>query len=80
MSVLLQIPDVPDEVHRTLQVRAAAYGLTLNEYVNAILARSVARPTPEDSAAQIADRRRVRLDDPNEAIVRQGQDVCGSTT
>lgn len=33
MSKMIQIRDVPDEVHRTLKVRAAAEGLSLSDYI-----------------------------------------------
>lgn len=33
MSKMIQIRDVPDEVHRTLKVRAATEGLSLSDYI-----------------------------------------------
>lgn len=33
MSKMIQIRDVPDEVHRALKVRAAAEGLSLSDYI-----------------------------------------------
>lgn len=33
MSKMIQIRDVPDDVHRTLKVRAAAEGLSLSDYI-----------------------------------------------
>ncbi|MGE5282670.1 MAG: FitA-like ribbon-helix-helix domain-containing protein [Chloroflexota bacterium] len=33
MSKMIQVRDVPDEVHRTLKVRAAAEGLSLSDYI-----------------------------------------------
>jgi plasmid stability protein len=35
MTKLLQIRDVPDDVHRTLQARAAKASTSLSEYVRA---------------------------------------------
>lgn len=70
MSVMLQIRDLPDEVHRTLKARAAAAGTSLSEYARQILARAAARPTPEELARRIDARGRVHLPEPIEATVR----------
>lgn len=71
MGVLLQIRDVPEEVHRTLKARAAASGTSLSEYVRELLARAAARPTPEELAARIQARGAVRLKEPSERSVRR---------
>ena len=44
MGVLLQIRDVPDDVHRALKTRAAAAGVSLSEYVRGVLERTARRP------------------------------------
>jgi plasmid stability protein len=67
----MQIRDVPEEVHRALKVRAAASGTSLSEYVRALLARAVERPTPEELAARIRARGTVRLKEPSEVSVRR---------
>jgi antitoxin FitA len=33
MSKMIQIRNVPDELHRTLKVRAAQAGMTLSDYL-----------------------------------------------
>ena len=40
---MIQIRNVPDEVHRELKVRAAQAGMSLSDFLNAELARLVAR-------------------------------------
>jgi len=75
MGVLLQIRDVPEEVHRTLKARAAASGTTLTEYVRSLLARSAARPTPEELVVRITTRGTVRLSEPSERSVRRLRDI-----
>ena len=48
MSKMVQIRNVPDDVHRELKVRAAQAGMSLSEYLNAELARLTAtRPLGE---------------------------------
>jgi plasmid stability protein len=71
MGVLLQIRDVPEEVHRTLKARAAASGTSLSEYVRELLARAAARPTPEELAMRIKVRGTVHLREPSERTVRR---------
>lgn len=56
MGSLIQIRDVPEDVHRTLKARAAVSGVSLSEYVRSVLARTTARPTPMELSARIAAR------------------------
>lgn len=48
MSKMIQIRDVPDEVHRTLKVRAAAEGLSLSDYIKRDLEELAKQATIED--------------------------------
>ncbi len=70
MGILLQIRDVPDDVHRTLKARAAASGVSLSEYVRGVLERTASRPTPAELAARISARGAVDLAEPSEVAVR----------
>jgi len=45
---LIQIRDVPEDVHRTLKARAAAQGSSLSEYVLREVSRFARTPTPEE--------------------------------
>ena len=74
MGVLVQIRDVPEQVHRTLKARAAASGTSLSEYVRDLLARAAARPTPAELAARIEARGMVKLPEPSERSVRRLRD------
>jgi plasmid stability protein len=71
MGVLIQIRDVPEDVHRALKARAAASGVSLSEYVRAMLARAATRPTPAELAARIDARGSVELPEPSEVSVRR---------
>lgn len=53
---VLQIRDLPDDVHRQLKVRAAASGVSLAEYARGVLGRAAARPTAAELAERIAAR------------------------
>jgi plasmid stability protein len=51
MGVLVQVRDVPEDVHRRLKSRAALAGTSLSEYLRSQLADVAARPTPEEITA-----------------------------
>jgi plasmid stability protein len=54
---LIQIRNVPEDVHRTLKVRAAAAGTSLSEYVLREVTRVARSPTPEELDERIQARR-----------------------
>ena len=45
MSKMIQIRDVPEQVHRTLKARAASEGMSLSELIKRELKQAVERPT-----------------------------------
>ena len=53
---MLQIRNVPDDVHRKLKSRAALAGMSLSSYALAELQRSVERPTREEVLDRIRQR------------------------
>lgn len=63
MGVLIQVRDVPVEVHRVLKARAAEAGVSLSELVRAELLRVASTPTREALLRRIATRERVDLGD-----------------
>ena len=50
---MIQIRNVPDEVHRELKVRAAKSGMSLSDFLNAELARLAARRPLEELIAEL---------------------------
>jgi plasmid stability protein len=52
MSKMIQIRNVPDDVHRTLKVRAAAEGLSLSDYVKRDLEELAVQATLEEVGAR----------------------------
>jgi plasmid stability protein len=53
---LIQIRNVPEDVHRTLKVRAAAEGTSLSDYVLREITRAARTPTAEELDARIRAR------------------------
>jgi len=45
MSKMIQIRDVPDQVHSTLKARAACQGVSLSDFIKRELEHTVERPT-----------------------------------
>lgn len=54
---LIQIRNVPEDVHRTLKARAAARGTSLSDYVLDEVTRVARSPTPEELDERIRARR-----------------------
>ena len=54
----IQIRNVPDSVHRRYQARAAAAGMSLQEYLLAELVRNAAHRTPAELVAEVEQRMR----------------------
>jgi len=44
MSKMIQIRDVPDDIHRMIKARAARAGMSLSDYLKRDIERQVARP------------------------------------
>ena len=61
MGVLIQVRDVPPEVHRVLKARAAEAGVSLSELIRDELARVAQRPTRAELLRRIAARPAVDL-------------------
>ncbi len=61
MSVMVQIRNVPDELHRKLKSRAALAGMSISEYLLREIERSLERPTREELLQRLQSRERVEL-------------------
>jgi plasmid stability protein len=48
MSTMIQIRNVPDDLHRKLKSRAALAGMSLSDYLLGIVARAAELPTDEE--------------------------------
>ena len=72
---LLQIRNMPDEVHRTLKSRAALAGMSLSEYALAELRRAAERPTRAEILERIAARPTARLRRSPAVAVRAERDT-----
>ena len=53
---LIQVRNVPEDVHRTLKIRAAEQGTSLSDYILCELTRVARSPTPQELDARIRER------------------------
>ena len=70
MSVMVQIRNVPDPVHRKLKARAALAGMSLSNYLLAELQRAAERPTRAELLERLARRSAVEPRPRPAAVVR----------
>lgn len=52
----IQVRNVPEDVHRTYRRRAAAAGMSLQEYLRLELERGAALRTPDELVEEVEDR------------------------
>ena len=72
MSSMIQIRNVPDELHRDLKVRAAQSGMTLSDYLLAELRSLAVRPTMREWLAQSETWKPVNVEEsPAEALAAE---------
>jgi plasmid stability protein len=69
MSKMIQIRNVPEEIHRKLKARAALAGMTLSDYLLTEARRIIEKPTPQEMAARLRQRTPVNpIETPAEAV------------
>lgn len=56
MGKMIQVRNVPDNVHRTLKARASALGMSLSDYIKRDLEDAAARPSLEEIDARVVSR------------------------
>jgi plasmid stability protein len=56
MSVMIQIRNVPEELHRRLKSRAALAGMSLSDYLLDEIRRVAERPTLDELRARLRSR------------------------
>ena len=70
MSKMIQLRNVPEDVHRTLRKRAVDEGTTLSEYLVREVTRIAERPTLNEVLDRIRTRKPIRVTEPSAAAVR----------
>jgi len=71
MSKMIQIRNVPDDLHRELKVRAAERGLSLSDYLLGELEGLVGKPTMAEFVARLRQREPVEIGNTAVEIIRR---------
>jgi antitoxin FitA len=81
MSVMIQIRNVPEDLHRRLKARAAMAGMSLSDYLLKEIGAVAERPTMEEMRARLARRRTAgsELSESTVDIIRQMRGPLGSS-
>ena len=74
MPKMIQIRNVPDELHRRLKARAAAAGMSLSDYLLNEVRLVAEQPTWEEFRARLARRSPVTLSVEPAEIIREMRD------
>jgi plasmid stability protein len=75
MPKMIQIRNVPDELHRKLKVRAAQEGMTLSDYLLSEIESVAKKPTMREWLEKVSRDEPVEVDEPPEEIIRQMRDA-----
>lgn len=73
-TTMVQVRNVPVEVHRTLKARAALAGMTLSDFVLAELIHVVERPTRAELVERVRKLERVVLSEDAATALRAERD------
>jgi antitoxin FitA len=74
MPKMIQVRNVPDNLHRKLKSRAATEGLSLSDFVLREMEQLAERPTPRELAERIASRTPVKYKQSPVEILREERD------
>lgn len=61
MSMMIQIRNVPDALHRKVKARAAAAGMSLSDYLLQEIRRTAEMPTLEEMRERLSRMKAVKL-------------------
>jgi len=77
MSTMIQLRNVPENLHRTLKARAALAGMSLSDYLLAEIRWLVDRPTLAELRERVGRRGGVTLPVPAADAVRREREARG---
>ena len=75
MAKMIQIRNVPEELHRTLKARAAHAGMTLSAYLLNEVRQVAARPTLDELVERLRRRKPIRTQESSAEIIRRHRDA-----
>ena len=75
MSTMIQIRNVPDDIHRKAKARAALAGMTMSEYILQELRKALERPTRDELLTRIAELPPIEVAPSAADMVREERDA-----
>ena len=75
MTRMIQIRNVPDDLHRLLKIRAAQEGMTLSAYLLSEIESVAKKPTMREWLEKVGSREPVEVDELPEEIIRRMRDA-----
>lgn len=75
MSTMIQIRNVPVDVHRQIKARAALAGMTLSEYLLQEVRKLLERPSRDEFLRSVRELPEVELDPPPAEAIRSERDA-----
>lgn len=76
MSVMIQIRNVPDHVHRVLKARAALGGKSLSDLILDELTAMAALPSPEELQERLRNAESFKMDASSAEMIRHERDAA----
>lgn len=74
MSKMIQIRNVPEDLHRALKARAARLGMSLSDYLLSEMEMVAEKPTLAELLERLEDRKPVKVDEPSSPVIRRHRD------
>jgi len=74
MSKMIQVRNVPDALHRTLEARAAMSGLSLSDYLLREIREIAAYPTLEEMKERLRQQEPIVVSTPAAQVIREARD------
>ncbi|MBZ5626985.1 MAG: hypothetical protein LAQ69_51170 [Acidobacteriia bacterium] len=72
---MIQVRDVPEQVHSTLKARAAREGMSLSDYIKKELERAAERPTMREWLEHTQQTKPIRAKQSAAEVVRELRDA-----
>jgi plasmid stability protein len=72
---MIQIRNVPEDIHRRTKARAALAGMTMSEYILKELEKILERPTRAELLARISELPSIELTPSPAAMIREERDA-----
>lgn len=71
MTKMIQIRNVPDDLHRILKVRAAHHGMSLSDYLLSEIELVAEKPTLDELLERLEKRKSVTVDESSAEVIRR---------